>query len=289
MKKHLLIFLSLCLFTAAQAKRTGMFLFFDLPQKHMYEDDHVRVVIAFDGTAKLVIYNKTGNVIYVDKENTFAYVNNNPDNLFKNQVQTTQHSTNSGASVNLGSVASALGIGGALGTLANGVNVGGGNGNTSGTYTYEKRILSVAPGATAILYEWNTVENLKNARYIKESGWLGSNGYFLSPHKEIYKKGMQRHFSTGDTPLYYKAVVRYSTQENFETFQQATIDNYLVHIVIDSYKGVKDNQYREHSVPFCSNFPYTAAVVGEGDYHSWLMGALGVEFVGLGLMLLILL
>lgn len=287
MKKILCVLLMLCCCTVMEAKRTGMFLFFDLPQNHLYEDANVKVVIAFEGTAKLVVYNKTDQVIYVDKENTFAYTNNVPENLFKNTVQTTGKSSNSGATVNMGSVASALGIGGALGTLASGVNVGGGSGTTSSTMTYEKRILSIAPEATAILYEWNPVEDLGKTRYIEEKGWLGSNGYFMYPTKVKFKKGMVRNFSN-DTPLLYKAVVRYSTQENFSTYEQATVDNYLAHIVIDSYKGVKKGSlYRTYSNSYCQSLPYVASVIGDGDSNSWLMGGLGVEIVGLAAVLAI--
>lgn len=73
------------------------------------------------------------------------------------------------------------------------------------------------------------------------------------------------------TPLQYKAVVRYSPQENFATFEQAVVDNYLAHLVIDSYKGVKkDVSCRPYSGNYCNNLPYVAAVIGEGDWMVWL-------------------
>lgn len=282
MNKILLFLLMLCCCTVVEAKRTGMFLFFDLPQNHLYEDANVKVVIAFEGTAKLVVYNKTDQVIYIDKENTFAYTNNVPENLFKNTVQMTGTSSNSGATVNMGSVASALGIGGALGTLASGVNVGGGSGTTSSTMTYEKRILSVAPQSLAVLYEWNAFEDLKKVNYYVEKGWLGENGYFMNPRKVKFKKGMVRNFNQDGTPLIYKAVVRYSMQENFYSYQQAPVNNFLLHIVIDSYKGVNQgSQYRTYCYNFCQNLPYFATVIGQGDGPSWLVGTSLVVAAGL--------
>lgn len=263
MRKTLLLLVMLCCCAATDAKRTGMYLFFDLPQDHLYEDESVKVVIAFEGMAKLVVYNKTDQVIYVDKENSFAYINNVPEILFKNSVQTTGVSSNSGATVNMGSVASVLGIGGALGTLASGINVGGGSGTTNSTMVYEKRILSVAPGATAVLYEWNPVQDLLKAGYFMVKGWYGKDGYFTYPTKTKFQKGMIRSFENGLTPLHYKAVVRYSLQQDFANYQQATIDNYLKHIVIDSYKGVeKGFQYRTYSRNYCLNLPYICSIIG---------------------------
>jgi len=270
----------------ATAKKTGMYLFFDLPQNHIYEDSIIKLVIAFEGNAKLVLYNKTDNVIYVDKENTFAYINNVPENLFKNSVQTVSHSNNTGASVNLGSVAGALGISGPLGTLANGINVGGGSGNTSGTMTYEKRILSVAPKSTAFLYEWNPVEDLFKTNYCMSTGSIGENGYFNYPHKEKFKKGMVRNFPPTGSPLHYNAIVRYSITENFSAYTQAQTDNYLAHIVIDSYKGVKKGpQYRTISNAYCNNLPYVATVVGMGDWLSWFLLGSGIVLTVEGLLI----
>jgi len=277
MKKLILFSMLLCCCAVTEAKRTGLYLFFDLPQNHLYEDANVKVVIAFEGTTKLVVYNKTDEVIYVDKENSFAYINNVPENLFKNSVQTIGKSANSGATVNMGSVANVLGIGGALGTLASGINVGGGSGTMSSTMTYEKRILSVAPKSLAVLYEWNPIKDLEGTGYCKEITHFGTNGYFLYPSTIKFKKGMTRSFAPDGTPLYYKAVVRYSTQENFSSYNQATVDNYLIHIVIDSYKGVKKGDpYRPYSGNYCRSLPYSAAVIGYGDYMSWILGMIPV-------------
>lgn len=50
--------------------------------------------------------------------------------------------------MNLGSVANALGIGGTVGQLAGGVNVGGGSTNGGSTTTYAQRIISIPPKAS---------------------------------------------------------------------------------------------------------------------------------------------
>lgn len=47
--------------------------------------------------------------------------------FFDSRTYTTSTGSNAGASANLGSIAGALGVGGAVGTLANGITVGGSN------------------------------------------------------------------------------------------------------------------------------------------------------------------
>ena len=51
----------------------------------------------------------------------------------------------------MGSVAGALGIGGVLGTLANGVNVGGASSTGTSTTTYSQRVISIPPMASVSL------------------------------------------------------------------------------------------------------------------------------------------
>ena len=62
----------------------------------------------------------------------------------------------SGASLGLGSVAGALGVGGVLGTIAGGVSVGGSTSSSVSTSYAQQRILAIPPQSSA---------------YISESSW----------------------------------------------------------------------------------------------------------------------
>lgn len=94
---------------------------------------------------QFVIRNKSNQTLYIDLANTF-YVNMGQSQTFYIPSSTTTSKTSSGgASVNLGAVTGALGIGGAANTLANGVNVGGGSSNTTTNTTYSQRIIAIAP------------------------------------------------------------------------------------------------------------------------------------------------
>lgn len=66
----------------------------------------------------------------------------------------------SGASLGLGSVAGALGVGGVLETIAGGVSVGGGTSSSVSTSYAQQRILAIPPQSSA---------------YISESSWYEYN------------------------------------------------------------------------------------------------------------------
>ena len=97
------------------------------------------------------IKNKTSQTLYMDLANTF-YVTMEQSTCYYIPSSTTTSSTSSGGgSVNIGSITGALGIGGAVGTLANGVNVGGGSSNTTSNTTFSQRIIAIAPLSTVNL------------------------------------------------------------------------------------------------------------------------------------------
>ena len=92
--------------------------------------------------------NKTNRVIYVDLGNTFLAQAGVSQPYYVPSATSVSKGSSTGASVNMGAVAGALGVGGALGTLANGVNVGGGNTTETTHVTYSQRIVSVPPRST---------------------------------------------------------------------------------------------------------------------------------------------
>ena len=246
------------------ASRVGVYCYFDAIENHLYEDENVKLVVATDGVdcVKLVIYNKTDNVIYVDKENSFAYTNDEPTNLFKNASYTTGTGSESGASVNLGGIAGALGIAGPIGSVLGGINVGGSSTNMNSTTTYEKRVLSVAPKSMAVLYDYGTCRALLERIQFLDTrvdgyfaGTLGERGRFIDPYtkqKTKFKKGMNMTFDANSSPARFKGVVKYSLSEDFNENKLISTDNYVCALVIDSYKGVKN--YGTTPLPYCA--PY---------------------------------
>lgn len=104
----------------------------------------------------IMIKNKTSRAIYVDKAACLgAFSTGKVKKYFDPQESTVIESGKSGAgaSVNLGTVADAFGVGGVVGTLADAVNIGGDKGKMSlVTTTYkDDRILVVPPHASVAL------------------------------------------------------------------------------------------------------------------------------------------
>lgn len=107
-----------------------------------------------DGKIVVVVRNNTDEVMIIDQTKSFLVNSNGKsisyyDPTVRVTSETSSSSVTQGGSVNLGAVAGALGIGGALGTLASGVNVGGsgtdGLSSTNTTYLADQPQISLGP------------------------------------------------------------------------------------------------------------------------------------------------
>lgn len=110
--------------------------------------------ISSSGDLTAVVFNRTSEIMTIDQTKSF-FVNSDgkSTSYYDPTVRATStsdlSSTTRGASVNLGAISGALGIGGTLGSLLNGINVGGSN--TSGTtitntsYVADQPQVSLAP------------------------------------------------------------------------------------------------------------------------------------------------
>lgn len=113
-------------------------------------------------TMDVILYNKTNKRLYVDLASCFYIECDNAQALYVPSSTSSGESSTSGGSVNLGSIAGAIGIGGALGTLASGITVGGANTNTNTTTVYSQRIVTIPPMASISINKipFHTVTNL---------------------------------------------------------------------------------------------------------------------------------
>ena len=120
--------------------------------------DDAKIAVAYsiggDGALTAVVYNRTSEIMTIDQTKSF-FVNSDGKSVsyYDPTVRTTSvtdmSSITKGGSVNLGSIAGALGIGGTIGQLANGINLGGsgtsGTAETSTTYVADLPQVSLAP------------------------------------------------------------------------------------------------------------------------------------------------
>lgn len=224
-------------------KHVGVYCFFANDKSQLYEDYNVKAIVALDdGVLQLAIYNKTNSVIYVDRASSFGYTNGKADMMFKNSAYSTNNTSGGGVSVNAGSIANALGIGGVAGTIANGVNFGSGTSFQNGTTVYEQRVIAIAPQSLTVLYEWKYPHRYfkSNIVDVGKSGSTddferGKNGYFVSSYgtRDKFKVGASRHFNKQFTPLEVRGVIKYSTEESFSSFETISVSDYISDIIID--------------------------------------------------------
>lgn len=139
----------------------------------------------------IVITNRSNSTVYIDLGNTFFICNGEGLRYYTPSAVTNTTSTTTGASVNMGAVAGALGVGGGLGQLASGINVGGAHTNIRSTTVFAERVLSIPPGST------KAIQGAEFSDYgkTKETGLpVGEHGIYenltlLLPADDFYKIG----------------------------------------------------------------------------------------------------
>jgi len=93
------------------------------------------------------IRNKTDRFLYIDKGNCFRIYNDGYSYCYydASKQTTVNNGASNGGSLNIGSLAGALGIGGAIGQIAGGVNVGGSSSGSVSTTYASQRFIAIPP------------------------------------------------------------------------------------------------------------------------------------------------
>lgn len=196
----------------------------------------------------LSVRNKTKRTLYVDLGNSFFISMGQATCYYVPSSTTTTHGASSGGSVNLGAVTGALGIGGVAGTLANGINVGGGSTNSTTSTTYSQRVIAVPPMSSVNLppqyfygkEERTVTKGLKQDK----SGEM----YILFPkdsEKGLMRFGDRYSYTADNSPLQFSCVIAYSTEETCLSMKSITSDLYLreligtVHMAIWDFSAIE--------------------------------------------------
>lgn len=184
----------------------------------------------------IMIKNKTSRVIYIDKAACFGAASTGETKTYFDSQEytvTTGGDSSAGTSVNLGSVAGALGVGGALGTLASGVNVGGDKSKFSAVTTTHKdnRILSIPPNASVALSE----DDVKSHPTEKKKFIVtGSYEYFKIPS---WSQNIDeiKVFTEENTPKAVKYMITYSFDKELNKCYMVNFGVYLKETLGISY------------------------------------------------------
>lgn len=170
---------------------------------------------------KISIRNKSDKILFIDLGTTYIGSMGNVTCYYVPSTTSSSHGTSGGASINLGSVAGAIGIGGAISTLANGINVGGGSSNSTVSTTYSQRIISIPPKSTIDLAPQylfgNEIKKICEGAYLE----LFSNmSYIFIPKLYFNKKagrmlvGDHYKYTEDNSPIQFNFIMSYSYDDS---------------------------------------------------------------------------
>ena len=195
------------------------------------------------------IKNKTSQTLYIDRGNCFRVINDGRNKCYYDisQQVTVNQGGGSGVSIGLGSVASAIGIGGAVGQIAGGVSVGGGSNYSTSTSHNIQRVVAIPPYGTSNLSDEIRVER-KRSKYgdfinIDEAEIFGRGEMGLDKYrKRGVKVGETIRYTEIDSPWKCNYYITYSNKENFGSYSTVNVELYLHEII-----GQKKNGFTNHT------------------------------------------
>ena len=177
--------------------------------------------ISIYGDLTATVYNRTSNIMIIDQTKSF-FVNTDGksvsyfDPTVKTSTTTKISSGTKSASVNLGAVAGAFGLGGSLGNALNGINVGGANTDgtavTEATYIADSPQISLAPNSYMLMTKEFPIRGLIP---------INNGGLEVSPY-----------ISQQNSPSRFSVCISYSL-DGGKTFEQLVTEFY-----VDSYMCV---------------------------------------------------
>ena len=195
---------------------------------------------AFNHVLCVKLKNRTSKTIYIDLGNTFLIRGDKASAYYVPSASTTSSTSGTGVGVNAGAVAGALGIGGTIGKLAGGVNVGGGSSSTTVNTTFSQRVIAIPPMASKELdYKFLFDEYSRGLRIEKFSKQIRYRVYFLFGDdigkqfckKYKYQIGEEHSFDESNSPLRFSVFVTYSFSEECSKTRNIQFDLYARHII----------------------------------------------------------
>lgn len=229
-----------CLFSCGTVIKNESITYFSIRSRHAQPTpespipDAAKIAVSYQvnnrGLLTATVFNRTDEIMTIDQTLSFLVsMGGQSTSYFDPTVRTTTvtdvNSATRGGSVNLGALAGALGIGGTVGRLANGINLGGANTNTSAvtnsTYIADQPKVSIGPRGSGIMSKTFSI------------------GTFP----------MQKEFSAPNfdsSPYHFTVCITYST-DNGKTFQKLVSEFYInayYHIAVKE-RGKMNNALRE--------------------------------------------
>lgn len=187
------------------------------------------------------IQNKTDKNIYIDLANSFKVDDQGQSTpYFSNKTFTTNTNSSSGGSLKLGAVTGALGVGGVLGNLADGVNVGGGSSAGTSVTEGQERVLVIPPHAMASLPLEKKVDG-KDIWEVSEKLTIhnlpdGGIPVNVEEFKVLYDESNS--FAKN------RRIITYSTTSDFRAYSRLDIELYVRSVLGAVYSIMANPRYR---------------------------------------------
>lgn len=181
------------------------------------------------------IKNKSDKTIYIDLGNSFFIRDDNTTAYYIPSSISNSAGSSSGAGVNLGAVTGAIGIGGALGTLAGGVNVGSEKQNSSVSTVYSQRVVALPPMSTKTLSPQPLFlrDGQHGPNVFVETPLTNHNLFFVpridlkNAQKEYIKIGETVTYNEQESPLKFGTYITYSFSENMADTKKINVNYFL--------------------------------------------------------------
>ncbi|MBR5061870.1 MAG: hypothetical protein IKX24_06975 [Prevotella sp.] len=185
----------------------------------------------------LSLTNKTNRIIYIDLGQTFLAQAGISQPYFVPSATSVSKGTSNGASVNMGAVSGVLGVSGALGTLANGVNVGGGKTTETTHVTYSQRVVAVPPRSTINLDpqrltdEYQHQINLFSMQYLYNDKQRDFKSWNMVGRTPIVYFGECFDLPVDKSPI-LSSFITYGYEENLQKTSNLMADLYISQLFI---------------------------------------------------------
>lgn len=183
---------------------------------------------------KIIITNKTTHPIYIDLANSFRIWPSGESEPFYGGISITNITGNqSGGTLGLGAVTNALGVGGVVGQLAQGIGIGGGSNNSTSVTTTESNIISIPPGAKAEMPRKKNVEENTIWLDYEDFIWIQGKTYdevikkVAINNKDRFEKNRYVALSDGEEWKGNSYYITYSTSPDFSTYYSIPFGFYV--------------------------------------------------------------
>lgn len=254
MKVKLVLIISVFLFcipffVSAQTAKEGL-LYFECENGWEFSDEKVSVNYYLDNYRTIdgeyhisspqlyiVIENKSSDFVYLDLGKCFIIRNGNPEPLWANTKTYDTKGKSTSGSVNVGTIANVLGVGGVVGDLANGISIGGGKNNSKTVETSSPRVEPLPPMSKKEIRIILPKENCFD-KVISDYFRYGFNdSYFYWKTKLL--KGESVKINKENSPIIFSSLINYSLTESCDS-SRSIINNFYANKLTGLFRNKKD-------------------------------------------------